>query len=122
MSTLLNFGRDNQGMNAFAPAFSQDVYSATLAATTDTTLTVPSNSQTWLAVFSVDFSKLVWVAKNATAAIPAGSTFASTTSELINPYYPYTFAKVVQAGDVLHFFSESGTANISVAFYALSSF
>jgi hypothetical protein len=120
MTTQLNFGRDQQGYNAFAPLFSQDKYSATLAATTDTTLTVPPNSENWIAYFSVEAGKNVWVALNATAAAPAGSTLVSSTSELIPNVSQYQIGRKVIAGDVLHFFSQSGTANISVSFYAIS--
>ena len=34
MSTLLNFGRDVQGFNAYAPQFPIDIFTATLAAST----------------------------------------------------------------------------------------
>lgn len=119
MTTKLAFGRDVQGYNSFAPYFADDAYSATLAATTDTTLTVPSNFENWIAVISVESGKLVWCALNTTAAAPAGATFASTASELIQSTFPNLYARRVKAGDVLHFFSETGTANVGVTLYAV---
>ena len=68
----------------------------------------------YIAIFSYEPGSQVWVADNATAAIPVGASFASTTSEL-NPS-----ARVVNAGDVVHFFTpDSGGANVSVILYAL---
>jgi len=120
MTTKLLFARDDAGFNAYAPYFSTDKYTATLAATTDTTLTVPSNFPNWVAYFSVEAGKNVWLALNATAAVPAGATFASSTSELIPNVSQYQIGRNVKAGDVLHFFSQTGTANVSVAFYAIT--
>ena len=120
MTTKLLFERDVQGLNSYAPSFSTNLYSATIAATTDTTLTVPSNYTNWVAFISVEAGKLVWMALNQAAASPAGATFAASTSELISSNFQYPPARHVQAGDVLHFYSQSGTANISVALYALS--
>ncbi len=65
-----------------------------------------------MAVFSYSSGANVFVALNAAAAVPAGNTFAATTSEL-NPN-----AKMVKSTDVIHFYS-SGTPNITVAFYAI---
>ncbi len=114
MTTLLNFESDTRGISTNAPKFSEDNYSATIAATTDTTLTVPDNFTNWVAYFKYEAGKNVWVALNATAAAPAGATFASTTSE----YLPEK--KAVQAGDVIHFFSQTGTAIVGVSFFAIS--
>lgn len=120
MTTRLAFARDDQAFNANAPAISTDKYSATIAATTDTTLTVPSNFKNWIAYFSVEPAKSVWLAVNATAAAPAGATFAATTSELLTTNTQLPTARLVNAGDVLHFFSQSGTANVGVIFYAIT--
>lgn len=117
MSTNFLFQRDVQGYNSFGLPISKDKYSATIAATTDTTLTVPSNNKNWIAYFSVEVSKLVWFALNGIAAAPAGDSFAATTSELLPSNR--NVGRSVKAGDVLHFFSQSGTANVSVIFYAV---
>ena len=83
MTTKLNFGRDSQGYNAFAPNPAGDKYSATIASGGNATLTLPTNAQSWIVNFSFQPGSDVWVAYNGTAAAPAGSTFATTTSELL---------------------------------------
>jgi hypothetical protein len=124
MTTKYTQSKDINGYNGFGLPFSDTVYSATLAATTDTTLTVPNAvglgkqgyatiPQT-LAVFSYQNATTTWVAVNGTAAVPAGATFAATTSEINPP------AKLVNGGDIIHFFSAAGTAGVSVAFYSVS--
>lgn len=114
MSTQLNFGRDVQGYNAYAPAFAIDNYSAALTVGVARSITVPSNYAVWIAVFSYQPGTNVWVADNATAAGPAGSSFASTTSQL-NPA-----SRTVLAGDVLSLITTSATADVGVSFYAIS--
>lgn len=114
--------RDINGYNGFGLPFSTSKYSATLATTTDTTLSVPFGSATYgptasrtqfIAIFSYEPGSKVWVTKNATAASPAGATFAATTSEL-NPA-----ARTVQAGDTLHFYTTDASAEVGVTFYEL---
>lgn len=123
VSTPFSMTRDINGSNGFGIQFAVDNYSATLSATTDTTLACPStsslggaSSQThnkFLAIFSYTPGASVWVANNATAAVPAEATFASTTSTL-NPS-----ARQVQAGDTLHFYTADTGASVGVTFYAL---
>ncbi len=106
-----------QPVNDFGLRLSDTKYSATLAATTDTTLTVPGGSPTsvkYKAVIKV--TAPVWVAVNAVAAVPAGATFAATTSELIEP--ELEFCREVAANDVIHFFA-AATASVSVVLYSL---
>lgn len=91
-------------------------YSAALAATTDTTLTIPGKAPRYKAVIKVD-ANLVWVALNATAAVPAGTSFALTTSELISDNN--TLCREVKAGDVLHFYTATAATNVSVVLYAV---
>lgn len=105
-----------QPVNDFGLGFPSLKYSASLAATTDTTLTIPGAAQRYKAVIKVD-ANLVWVALNATAAVPAGTSFASTTSELISDND--TLCREVKAGDVLHFFTATATTNVSVVLYSL---
>lgn len=115
MTTKLNFQRDVQGYNAFAPLFATDRYSATLAAAGNATVTVPSNFSNWVASFSYTPGSNIWAAYNGTAAAPAGATFASTTSEL-NPG-----ARAVVAGDTINFKNTgSSSADVGVTFYAVS--
>lgn len=121
-----------KGSNDFGQQYSDQIYNATLTAATDTTLTVPgggvlgalssfgdSNSKNkMMAVIRTTGD--VWVAVNQTAAVPAGASFASATSELVTNVMGKTY--FVNVGDVLHFFSKAGTTpSISVAFYAMPS-
>lgn len=114
MSRMLNFGRDVQGFNAYAPSFSVDDYSATIASSGNATVTVPSNFENWIVSFSYQPGSDIWVAYNGNAAAPAGSTFASTNSELLPG------ARIVHAGDTINFLNNgANSADIGVAFYAL---
>lgn len=113
-----------KGINNFGNYFSDTVYTAKLAAATAASIIVPNTGaigypgttngiNKFVAVFSYDNAATdVWVALNQTAAVPAGSTFALSTS-VLRPQ-----ARVVQGGDVLSFIS-AGTPNISVEFYAI---
>ena len=122
MTTLYNVNTVLQGVNGYGTPFCDTVYTSTLAAATDTSLTVPGKAaigmasagtsrNTYLAVFSYAPNAKVWVALNGTAAVPAGAPFATSTSEL-NPT-----AKIVRAGDVIHFFCTAGS-DASVALYS----
>jgi len=103
--------KDNTAQTTHAMVFSDDKYSATLATTTDTTLTVPVEHPKYVAIFSYEPGSTVWVANNTTAAVPAGASFAAVSSEL-NPV-----AREVAAGDVLHFISPDTSASVGVTFY-----
>lgn len=111
--TPFSMTRDINGYNGFGLPFSINQYSATLAQNTDTTLTVPSYANNYIAIFAYQEASTVWVAKNNTAGVPAGSTFAATKSQLMPA------AHYVAAGDVLHFFTADTSAVVSVMLYAL---
>ena len=126
MTTQYKLQKDVAGYNGFGLQFSDQKFSASLAVTTDTTLTVPSSGSIgaplnqvnkFLAVIQVEANASVWCAVNATAAVPAGATFASTTSDLIigGEYY----AREVKAADVLHFLAPVAGTDVCVMFYAL---
>ena len=106
-----------QPVDDFGLLFSNLKYSASLAATTDTTLTVPSKAQRYKALIKVENNGLVWVALNATAAVPVGATFAAVSSELVND--AKTLCREVKAGDVLHFITATAATDVSVVFYAI---
>lgn len=112
--TQLNFGRDVQGMNAYAPAFPDLIYSAEMVLGTEEHFTVPSSNQNWIAVFSYQPGADVWVSINGTAAAPAGATFATTTSFLLPAQLK------VQANDVISCYNNSATnQDVGVALYAV---
>lgn len=106
-----------QPVDDFGLRFSNLKYSASLAATTDTTLTIPGNAPRYKAVIKVENNGLVWVALNATAAIPVGGTFAATTSELITD--AKSLCREVTSGDVLHFYTSTAGTDVSVVLYAV---
>ena len=128
MTTALNSTQDINGRNNFGLVLSGSNYSVSLTKDTDTTVTVPSdcapgitsghNSNKFLAVIVVTPSAEVWVAVNATAAIPVGATLAAVSSAMI----PMNGKSIkVNAADVLHFITHatSSTANVSVTFYSI---
>ena len=126
MTTQYKLQKDVAGYNGFGLQFCDQKYSASLAVTTDTTLTVPLNGamgqalntvNKWLAVIQVEANASVWFALNTTAAVPAGATLALTTSDLIigSQYYGVE----VKAGDVMHFLAPVASTDILVKFYAL---
>lgn len=106
-----------QPVDDFSLRFADLKYSATLAATTDTALTIPGNASRYKALIKVEGSGHVWVANNATAAVPAGAGFAATTSELV----PQNggICREVKAGDVLHFYTATANIDVSVVLYAV---
>jgi len=110
----LNFGRDIQGFNAYAPVISDINYSATIASGAHKEVTVPSSSQNWIIVFQYQFGSDIWVAINNTAAQPAGATFAATTSVL-------TPAQLhVQAGDIISCYNNNASGqDVGISFYAI---
>lgn len=107
-----------QPVDDFGQGFADLKYSAAVAATTDTTLTIPGGAPRFKALMKCGTDAEVWVAVNAVADVPAGGTFALDTSELI----PINgeLCREVKAGDVLHFYSTAGGA-VSVVLYALES-
>src|SRR5580765_3095587 len=89
-----NINPQVNGINGFGNLFCTTLYTTTLSANTDTTLTVPNSfpsglptSTTYnkfIAIFSYTAAKDVFVSLNNTAAVPVGNTFAASNSEL-NP-------------------------------------
>ncbi len=114
MSTYLNFGRDIQGMNAYAPYTSTNKYSATVTNGAETHITVPSNFPKWIAVFSVQPGGNLWVdLTGGTAAVPVGATLASTTSEL-NPG-----ARMIDAGGKISIITDNASIDVGISLYAV---
>lgn len=111
MSVHLHGGRDDQGYNFFVPPMSEDIYTVSLATSTEATMTVPSNATKWVASFAYQAGTVVWVAINNTAAVPAGATLASANS-VLNPG-----TLLLSAGDVIHMITPSASAEVSVALY-----
>lgn len=112
--TQLNFSKDVQGFNAFAPMLSDLMYSAALASGDDDDITVPSSNENWIAVFSYQPGSDIWVSINDTAAAPAGATFVATTSFLLPAQLK------VKAGDTISCMNNSATdQDVGIALYAI---
>jgi len=110
----LNFGRDVQGMNAYAPAPSTVKYAATITNGNATSITVPTTYQTWIVSFRY-YPNDVWVdVSGAAAIIPVGSTLASTTSEL-NPA-----SLTLQSGNTISMITGLTSVDVSVVMWPVS--
>ncbi|HWZ36269.1 MAG TPA: hypothetical protein VNW51_08930 [Mucilaginibacter sp.] len=107
----LNFGRDMQGYNAFAPQPSTIKYKATLTANAATSVVVPSSSPSWIVSFRYSPNN-VWVNfTGATAATPTGATLTATTDEM-NP------ASVrLTSGTTISMITSQTTADVSVVMW-----
>lgn len=119
--TNYNINPNYHCVNGEGQLFSNTVYSAQLAATTATTLTVPGSSgmganaqnvTKYEAKFYYQNGANVFVANNATAAAAAGSSFALATS-ILNP-----IIKEVKFGDVLSFYALT-QEYVTVEFFAV---
>jgi len=109
MTNLLNFGRDMQGYNAYAPQDAPFKKSATLTAGAAASFTIPSSYPVWIVAFSPQPGANVWVdTTGATAASPVGATFATTTSSL-NPGQ-----RTVLGGTSISCITDNTTADIGV--------
>jgi hypothetical protein len=118
MSTELLFGRDAQGYNADAPNFPTDIFTATLAASTPESVTVPSNYPVWVMYVRIQPNGWCWVSRTTTATVPVGGTLAASKSELISGTIEYR--RLVYAADVISFITENTTCDISVSFFNAS--
>lgn len=123
--TAYQIDKSKQAVNGFGLVCCDSIYSATLTANSDTTVTVPLVSgmgavgQTinkFYALISSTPSIDTYYCINATAAKPAGNTFASVTSALVSRG---AVARLVKTGDVLHFIS-NGTPSITVEFFSVT--
>lgn len=114
MSTILQFGRDSQGYNAYAPYPSINKYSATITNGSATSITVPKTHALWVVSFRY-FPNDVWVdITGATAAIPVGATLATTTSEL-NPS-----SLTLAAGSTISIITAQTSADVSIVMWPAS--
>ena len=114
-TTQLNFGRDLQGYNAYAPQDSSIKYSATITNGSATNITIPKSFSTWVAAFSYQPGTNVWVDfSGATAAIPAGATLVSTTSSL-NPGQ-----RTVFSGGTISIITDDTAADVGIELWPIS--
>jgi len=113
---------NTRGVSAWGQKPSNLIRSARLAATTDTSLTVPSlvgmgkgltTNSSVLAVFGYEDAATVFVANGVSADPGTDAAFVTTKSGVINPA-----SLTVKGGDVLHFYALS-QKYVTVAFYAV---
>jgi hypothetical protein len=122
MPTQYDINAFVKGVNGFGLPFCSQIFSATLAAATNTTLAVPTisaigainstNESIYVAVFSYAPSAKVYVSVNATAVVPAGAAFAAASSSL-NPT-----ARIVKSTDTINMICTAG-ADVTVEFYTI---
>ncbi len=111
---ILEFGRDIQGYNAYAPQDSKNKFNATLTVGAASSFTVPSSYPVWVVAFSPQPGANVWVDfTGATAAVPVGATFAATTSTL-NPGQ-----RTVLAGTSISAITDNTTADCGVEMWPI---
>lgn len=113
--TQLAMTTDINGHNTFGLKFSGQSYNFKLTSGgADSTVTAPtSNTKGYSAVFSIEPGASVWVSTT-TVALPSSATPQATLSQL-NPG-----SREIAAGGVLHFNTNSATAEVGVSFYELS--
>jgi hypothetical protein len=126
MATVYSIQQFIQPENSPGLLFCDTKYSVTLGANTATALTVPGsggiglNASTtynkFVALFRysqpISTETDVFVSNGGTAAVPAGSSFASTTSDQNPAGY------IVKAGDVLSFITAATGVSVTVCFYS----
>ena len=111
MATIpLQFGRDQQGYNAYAPYPSTVKYSATITNGNATSVTVPSTFPLWIVSFRY-YPNDVWVSVTTTAAIPVGATLAASSSEL-NPS-----SLTLASGTTISVITAQTTADVSIVMW-----
>jgi hypothetical protein len=103
MSTKLSMTRDINGYNAFGLIPTYDIYATSLAVSTAQQITVPSNNEYWLAIFTYSPGANIWVDFTTTATVPNGTIGAVTV--VLNPS-----ARQVKAGSVISFITADATA------------
>ena len=113
MTTALKFATDSQSFNTFSPVFTDEAVSVDLSALTPTSTTVPGSNIRYMAIFTYEAGAEVWVANGATAAVPAGATFASTLSSQ-NPV-----ARTVFSGQILSFITPNASTSVGVEYFVV---
>lgn len=103
-------------VNDFGQRFSKDSFSATLATSTNTQVTVTGRASVYKALIKAGADGVVYVALNETAEVPAGASFASTGSEMIP--VNGVLCREVKEGDVLNFITAGTGVDVCVTLFA----
>ncbi len=112
MTTKFSMTRDINGYNGFGLKQSNYKMGVILATGVEQHFTVNGGNAKYLAIFSTEPGKNVYVSINDTAAAFTG-TLASVTSEH-NP-----IAREVSEGDIVSFYTDDSTAIVGVTIYAI---
>lgn len=112
--TMLALTRDVSGAVSYGLQFSDSNMLLTLAANTETTITAPTSSSRYAAVFSYEPGTKVWVAMGATPIVLPTNTPANTLAQL-NPQ-----VREVAPGATLRFMTSDTSAQVGVSFYELT--
>ena len=92
--------------------FSNQTFSALLAASTALGVTIPgTSSMLYRAKFACSSTAEIWMRKNGTATAPSSNTSATTSNQEL---VPLDECRYVQGGDTLSFIS-AGTPSLSVS-------
>ena len=118
MSTFLSFGRDVGGYNAYAPQFSTNIFTATLASGAAETVAVPLDALAYVMYVRCQPNGWCWACRTTTAAVPAGGTLAAATSELVCGTIEYK--RIVYPKDTISFITANTTCDVMVEFYAIA--
>lgn len=122
LDTLTNNAIIAKAQDDFSATFADIKYSVSLAASTAQQITVPNElglgiqgkkNALVLAVIKIVVGKTVWVARNATAALPSG-TIALCDEELVAP----VMCRAVYGNDTLSFISPDANTVLWVGFYS----
>jgi len=103
MSTKLSMTRDINGYNAFGLIPTYDIYAGSLTVSTEQHITVPSNNEYWLAIFTYSPGANIWVDFTTTATVP--SSTVGSVSVVLNPS-----ARQVKAGSTISFITADSTS------------
>jgi hypothetical protein len=114
MTTQLLMQRDVAGENTFGLIPTDKKFKNILAVGVAKTVTVPTDANKFLAIFSSQPGTSVWWALNATATLPTAGEFVASNAE----QDPSSW--VVENGDTISAITNSATAEVGVKFYAIS--
>lgn len=115
VGTVLDFGRDINSYNAYAPRPSTNVYSATITNGNATSITLPSDHPEYIVALAYTPGASVWVDfSGATAAIPVGATLAASTSTLLPG------SRTVKAGSKISIITSNTSDDVSIEIYSVA--
>ena len=103
---------DIRGNVTEAVKVSDDNHAATLASSTELTLTVPSKLERYFVIFRYAYGGTVLVANSDSSITPAGSGSFSSTNACINPEM-----LEVKGGSTLRFYTTDTSTSVTVSFY-----